>query len=88
MTIDELYALCTEALQRKAEHPEWSHGKVQIVVHRQWTTQRRMKLLPLKGAPYGEPVVGDQDGTVVVFDAQEVLDWLEKALERKKGVNK
>ena len=86
MTIDALRTLCTEALQRKADHPEWSNGAVNIVVPRQWRTQRRMKLLPLKGAPYGEPVFGDQDGTVVVFDAQAILNWLEKELEQEKGV--
>ena len=78
MTVDELRQKCTDALA----HPEWTQGKFNVILRRKWTTQRRMKIAPLRGAPFGEPIADVADGEVlVVFDAQEVLDWLDKNLQ-------
>ena len=69
MTTIELRALCVDALNHT--------GEVQIKVPQEWKMQHRMKLLPLKGAPFGEPIVEGSDGTMVVFHARDILDWLD-----------
>lgn len=81
MTIEELRALCAESLQRALNHPEWANGEVMLKIPRQWISQRRFKLFMLKGAPYGEPIYETHDGTLVIFNAQEILDFLDKSEE-------
>lgn len=83
MTPDELRDKALGALQR----PELTMGKIQLLLKRKWTTQKRMRIANMKGAPYGEPIAdADLDGYVmVVFDAQEVMDWLEAVSATEEG---
>lgn len=78
MSIDELYTLCVEAVQQAAEHPEWSHGEVLIIVPTPWKQQARIKLFRMKGAPFGKPVLEHPNGTVVRYEAQAILDFLDR----------
>lgn len=78
MSIDELYTLCVEAVQQAAEHPEWSHGEVLIIVPTPWKQQARIKLFRTKGAPFGKPVQELPNGTVVRYEAQAILDFLDR----------
>ncbi len=79
MTVDALIAQCHTALQLQKDRPKLFDGTVSLVIPRPWTTQRRMKLLPTKGAPYGEPISGHGDATVVAFHAADILAFLESS---------
>lgn len=78
MTKQELRERCTQVVKKSLEHPELSDGEVSIVLlNRRWTKQRRMKLYPEKGSPWGEPIQELPNGTLCMFKAQEVLNFLD-----------
>lgn len=83
MTLDALVTTCQEALQRQEDRPERFDGTVSLVLDRPWITQRRMKLLPIKGAPYGKPLSGYGGDTVVIFQATDILAFLESRLVKE-----
>ena len=65
MTIHELYTKCQTT------------KTVYLSVRKKWRNQKRMRLLNMHGAPYGEPVQELPKGaTLVAFEAQEILDWI------------
>ena len=72
MTIHELYTKCQDALAHK-----YTTKTVYLSVRKKWRNQKRMRLLNMHGAPYGEPVQELPKGaTLVAFEAQEILDWI------------
>ena len=71
MTASEMIAHCQDQIDRIG--PTAAAG---FVLPRVWKAQRRMRLAGA-GSPYGEPVGHVNGGVYVMFEAREVLAWLQ-----------
>ena len=72
MTAAEMIAHCQDQIELLG--PTAAAG---FVLPRAWKAQRRMRLAG-KGSPYGEPAGHVKGGVYVIFEAREVLAWLEQ----------
>jgi hypothetical protein len=77
MSFQEIKAKCQAAIAHP--HLGGADAKVHLLVPGRWGASPRKQIIKAKGAPFGE-IISDADDKhlLVVFQAKEILDYLER----------